>query len=87
MRGGDEQGVRALIGDFDIVFDGIIDFDLLHGHKTSNAVVFVDNQIAGGKVRKGIQLLPVCRRLPGRCPALGFRFGNELSFRQHGELA
>ena len=48
LGGGDEQGIGALIGNFDIVLDGPVHLDLLHGHKAANAVVLVDHQITGG---------------------------------------
>ena len=40
------QNVRALIGNFHIILDRAVNFDLLHADITADAVVLVDDQIA-----------------------------------------
>ena len=59
LSGRNKQGVRALVSNFDIVLDGTVNADLLHPHKTADTVVVVYNQVAGGQVCKGAELLPV----------------------------
>ena len=85
LRGGDEEGIAALIGDLNIVLNGTVHADLLHSHETSDAVVFVNHQIAGRKVGEGIQLLPVCGAFFGSFP-LGRSLGDQLTFGKNGEL-
>ena len=81
LGGGDEQGVAALIGDFDVVLDGSIHLDLLHGYKAADTVVLVDHQIAGGQVGKGVQLLAVGRAgFLGGGLALRLTPGDQLTF-------
>ena len=86
LGGRDEQGVAALIGDFDIVLDRAVHPNLLHRHKPADAVILVNHQVAGGQVGEGIQLLTVggagfFRGLPLRLAP-----GNQLPLRQDGEF-
>ena len=83
LGGGNKEGITALIGDLDVILDGIVHLDLFHSHETADAVVFVNHQISGGQVGEGIQLLPV-----GGTGLLGsFSFGfcscNQLTFRKN----
>ena len=82
---GNEERIAALVGNFDIVLDGIVHFDPLHGHKTANAVILVDHQIAGSQVGEGIQFLPVGGGLFGGF-LFGFHLGHQLAFRQYRQL-
>ena len=74
LGGRDIQGVGALIGDFHIVFQGPVHFDLLDAHIPANAVVLVDHQITGVQVCKGVELLAV-----GGLFLLLFRRGGSLA--------
>ena len=83
LGGGYKEGVAALIGDFDIVLDGIVHLDLLHGHKPADTVVFVNHQIAGGQIGKGVELLAVGGAgLFGSHP-LGLGSCDQLAFREN----
>ena len=87
LGGRDEKGIRALVGDLDIVLDGRPHLDLFHGHEPANAVVFMNHQVSGSQVCEGVQLLPVGGGfLGGRCLSPGGGFGNELALRQYCQL-
>ena len=79
-----KQRIAALVSNLHIVFDSAIHTDLFHSHETADAVVFVDNQITGGEVSEGIQLLAV------GCAFLYFAFdlpmGQKLTFCQHRQF-
>ena len=52
LRGRYEQRIRTLISDLYIVLDRTVHLDLLHGHKTANTIVLMDDQISGAQIRK-----------------------------------
>ena len=48
LRGRYKQGVSSLISNLNIVFNSVVDFDLFHSYKSTDTVVFMNDQIAGG---------------------------------------
>ena len=81
----DIQGIRALIGNFNIVLNCSVHLDLLHCHEAADTVVFVYDQVTGNKIREGVQLLTVgCSGF--LCLAPGLAFGNHLSFGKDGQF-
>ena len=48
LRGRYKQGISSLISNLNIVFNSVVDFDLFHSYKSTDTVVFMNDQIAGG---------------------------------------
>ena len=61
LGGGHVEHVRPLVLDFDVILDDPVHLHLLHAHVAADAVELVDDQIAGGQVGEGIELLAVGR--------------------------
>ena len=81
-----KQGIRTLVSDFDIILDGTVNPDLLHSHKTADAVVVVYHQIPRGEVCKGTEFLPVGSVLFCLGLNLGNSFGYQLPFCENSQL-
>ena len=74
-----KQCIAALVGDFDIIFNGSIHLDSLHGNKAADTIIFMDNQIPGSQIGEGVKLLPVGGRF--LCGFLfDLSFGDQLAF-------
>ena len=59
LGGGDIEHIGALIGNFDIVLHHAAELHLLHAAEPANTMGLVYHQVAGRKIRKGIELLTI----------------------------
>ena len=59
LRGGNIERVAALIGDLDVVLDHAADLHLLHADVAADAVVLVDDEVAGREIGEGFELFAV----------------------------
>ena len=79
------QTVRALIRDLDIVLRHAADLQLLHADVSADAVVLVDDEIAGRKIGERIELFAV-RGLFRRAHAFALLPDGDLPLGQDGEF-
>ena len=88
LGGRDEQGIAALISNLNIVFHRIVHFNLLHGDKAADAIIFVNHQIPGHQIGEGVQFLTIggagflCGFFLGNIPGKKLAFGENGDFGQ-----
>ena len=86
LRGGDVERVAALIGDLDVVLDHAANLHLLHADVAADAVVLVDDEIAGREIGEGFELFAVRGGFFALGGGLLFAPGQELPLCQDGPV-
>ena len=86
LRRRDVERVAALIGDFHIILDHAADLHLLHADVAPDAVVLVDDEIAGREIGEGFELFAVRGGFFALGGGLLFAPGQELPLCQDGPV-